>query len=485
MSLLLTTPVPMPCPAKPGTDMETIAAIATPPGAGGIGIVRLSGPQSRAILESLFRPSSASFAGFRPWTLHRGHVLDGDGQRLDDALVVFMPGPRTFTGEDVAEIHCHGGPFLVQAVLQSALRRGARPAQRGEFSRRAFCNGRMDLSQAEAVAELIAAPSREAVRLSLNRLDGLLGRRISHLRQQLEALRGQMCLAVDFPDEEVESLPPAAFAAAVRQVEDAVTLLLRGTKRARLMQQGALVVLAGPVNAGKSSLMNALLGRNRALVTDIPGTTRDFIEEGCDLDGLPVRLVDTAGLRESPEHVEELGVALSREQLDRADAIVLMLDGERLGQTGAAAATCPDPAAAEVLAHAGRCPLLVVWNKVDCCDPAIFPPRWAAGHVAVRLCARSGEGLEELTRQLRDLLLHDAEALPPEDGLAPNARQALALERALDELRRLRQDIETGCPYDCCSVRLDTATAHLDEVTGSNSPDEVLNAVFEHFCIGK
>lgn len=465
--------------------MGTIAAIATPPGAGGIGIIRLSGPQSLSILEDMFRPASSRFAGFRPWTLHRGHVLDADKQRLDDALAVFMPGPRTFTGEDVAEIHCHGGPFLVQAVLESALHRGARPALRGEFSRRAFCNGRMDLSQAEAVAELIAAPSREAVRLGLNRLDGLLGRRIRALRQELEQLRGQMCLAVDFPEEEVESLPPQAFAARVRQVEDAVAGLLRGTRRARLMQQGAQVVLAGPVNAGKSSLMNALLGRNRALVTDIPGTTRDFIEEGCDLDGLPIRLVDTAGLRESDEHVEELGVALSRELLTQADAIVLMLDGQRLGEEGAAAATCPDPAAAEVLEHAGHSPLLIVWNKKDCCDPAVFPPRWAAGHAAVRLCARSGDGLEELTHLLRDLLLRDAEALPPEDGLAPNARQSLALQRALDELRRLRQDIETGCPYDCCSVRLDTATAQLDEVTGSNSPEEVLNAVFDSFCIGK
>ena len=316
--------------------MPTIAAIATAPGAGGIGIVRLSGPQAREILSRMFRPASVKFTGFRPWVLHRGRVLDHEGVPLDDVLAVFMPGPRTFTGEDVAEIHCHGGPFIVQAVLETALRLGARAAERGEFSRRAFVNGRMDLSQAEAVAELIAAPSREALRYSLNRLDGLLGRKVTALRRQLEGLRVQMSLAVDFPDEEVECLAPEAFAAVVEEVAAAVRGLLTGQRRAQVMQQGAVVVLAGAVNAGKSSLLNALLGRNRALVTDIPGTTRDFLEEGCQLDGLPVRLTDTAGLRETGESVEEMGVALSRQKVRQADAILLLVDGGRLGPAGAA-----------------------------------------------------------------------------------------------------------------------------------------------------
>ena len=297
--------------------MPTIAAIATPPGAGGIGIVRLSGPRAKALLARMFLPLSPRFENFRPWFLHRGRVLDRYGEALDDVLAVFMPGPRTFTGEDMAEIHCHGGPLIVQAVLESTLRL-------------AFVNGRMDLSQAEAVAELIAAPSREALRYSLNRLDGLLGRRVLALREELEALRVQVCLAVDFPEEEVECLAPAAFGRAVAEVACSVRRLLAGQKRARVMQQGAVVVLAGAVNAGKSSLLNALLGRNRALVTDIPGTTRDFLEEACDLDGLPVRLTDTAGLRQAGEGragadaVEALGMALSREKLGEADCILLV-----------------------------------------------------------------------------------------------------------------------------------------------------------------
>lgn len=465
--------------------MTTIAAIATAPGAGGIGIVRLSGPEAGTILSRIFRPLSSRFTSFQPWRLHHGRVLDGNGNELDDVLAVHMPGPRTFTGEDMAEIHCHGGTFLVQAVLESALRQGAAQAERGEFSRRAFLNGRLDLSQAEAVAELIAAPSREAVRFGLTRLDGLLGRRVNDLRARLDGLRAQMCLAVDFPDEEVESLPPAAFAAVAEESIAAVAGLLRGQRRARLMQRGALVVLAGAVNAGKSSLMNALLGRQRALVTDIPGTTRDYIEESCDLDGLPVRLVDTAGLRRADDSVEELGIALSREKLAQADAIVLLVDGHALGEAGARAADCPEPAAAEVLAAAGDLPLLLVWNKADLYDPEVFPPRWAGGRPAVRLCARSGAGLEELAARLRELVLADNGERPPDDGLAPNARQALALERALTELRGLRDDILAGHPYDCCAVRLDAAAALLDEVTGRSSTEDVLNSIFEQFCIGK
>ena len=449
--------------------MPTIAAIATAPGAGGIGIVRISGPQSREILSRMFSPASAKFSGFRPWVLHRGRALDHEGAPLDDVLAVFMPGPRTFTGEDVAEIHCHGGPFIVQAILETALRLGARAAERGEFSRRAFVNGRMDLSQAEAVAELIAAPSREALRYSLNRLDGLLGRKVTALRRRLEELRVQMSLAVDFPDEEVECLAPEAFAAVVEDVAAAVRGLLTGQRRAQVMQQGAVVVLAGAVNAGKSSLLNALLGRNRALVTDIPGTTRDFLEESCQLDGLPVRLTDTAGLRETDESVEEMGV----------------VDGGRLGPAGAAADICPDEAVRELLEQAGDIPVLLVWNKVDLAKPAVWPPVWGHGRPCVRISASTGHNVDTLARRLRALLLDDGSHTPPSDGLAPNARQSLVLERALHELDALLADIAAGSPYDCCSVRLDAAAALLGEVTGLDSPEEVLNRVFSSFCIGK
>lgn len=471
--------------AQPADQGDTIAAVATPPGAGGIGIVRISGPRAKQVLALMFLPMSAQVENFRPWFLHRGRVLDWNGEAIDEALAVFMPGPRTFTGEDVAELQCHGGPFLVQAVLESALRHGARQAGRGEFSRRAFINGRMELSQAEAVAELIAAPSREALRYGLNRLDGLLGKRTDELRAELESLRAQMCLAVDFPEEEVEGMEPAAFMEAIDKVVRALRRLLAGSRRAHVVQHGALVVLAGGVNAGKSSLLNALLGRERALVTDIPGTTRDFLEENCNLDGLPVRLTDTAGLRQGVETVEQLGVARSRKKLSEADAVVLVLDGGLLGDAGAAAEVCPDEAAREVLESVGDAPLLVAWNKCDLCMPKMFPPRWAGSRTCCAISALSGTHIEALAATLRDLLLRGGSANAPEDGLAPNARQSLALESALRELTELRDDVEAGQPYDCCAVRLDMAAAHLGEVTGLSSPAEVLNSIFSQFCIGK
>ena len=484
--------------------ISTIAAIATPPGAGGIAIVRLSGPQAKALLARVFLPLSPSFENFRPWCLHRGRILDENGEVLDDVLAVFMPGPRTFTGEDVAEIHCHGGPFIVQTLLESLVRLGAVQAGRGEFSRRAFCNGRLDLSQAEAVAELVAAPSREALQYSLNRLDGLLGRRVLAVREAVEELRVHMSLAVDFPDEEVEELSPQDLEQAVFRLAESVRQLLRGKQRARVMECGARVVLAGAVNAGKSSLLNALLGRQRALVTDIPGTTRDFLEEACNLDGLPVRLVDTAGLRAGlspqagmdagpqPDAVELLGIERSRELLAEAEAILLVVDGAALGPEGLAAETCPDAVAAEVLAAAGETPLVVVLNKSDLRNdlrsdlvPELScPPRWAGGRPSIAVSARTGENVDALARLLRERILA-AGGNPPADGLAPNARQALALEAALEELTALQADIRAGQPHDCCAVRLDMAAARLGEVTGLDSPAEVLERVFAQFCIGK
>jgi tRNA modification GTPase len=473
--------------------MTTIAAIATPPGHGGIGIVRVSGALAKNLLARIFLPFSPYFENFHPWRMHRGRILDTTGEALDDALAVYMPGPRTFTGEDMAELHCHGGTLIVQNALKSLLRLGARMAERGEFSRRAFVNGRMDLSQAEAVAEMISAPTPEDLRYSLNRLDGLLGRRTQALRESLETLRAQLCLAVDFSEDEVEALTPRDIARVVEDVARQIRQLLTGTKRASLMREGALIVLTGAVNAGKSSLLNALLGRSRALVTDIAGTTRDFLEESCVVDGLPVRLVDTAGLRTDnrgdlhPDFplnsVETMGITVSRNKINEADAVVLVLDGARLGKEGACAATCPDATALEVLRQTK--PLLLVWNKCDICAPAHLPPLWANTLPCRVVSALTGEHIDELARDIRRLVLNDAQAPQPPDGIAPNVRQAHALEQALAELEELVADIHSGQTLDCCAVRLDTAAAHLGEVTGISCTEHVLDTVFSQFCIGK
>ncbi len=463
---------------------DTIAAQATARGGGAIAVIRLSGPLTHRLLADLFVPGAASFRDFVPWKLHHGRLVDG-GRPLDDALCVYMPGPRTYTGEDCAELHCHGSQAVVSSVLAALFARGAVPARRGEFSRRALINGRMDLSQAEAVAELASAPCREAAEQSLRRLGGELSRRVNALRESLERVRVSMSLAVDFPDDEVEILDRDDFLAQVDETRGALESLLAGADRARLTRDGARVVLAGAVNAGKSSLMNALLGRSRALVTAVPGTTRDFIEEPCLFEYLPVRLVDTAGPRESGDAVESLGMERSREQMDRAECLLAVVDGSAPGMDGP---SCPDPVTARLLSHGGTRPVLVVWNKTDLAAPPDGGPAWLARPDGSRapfaaVSALTGAGVDALCRRARDLILG---GLPPDgEDVAPNDRQAAALRAAAEELSGLARDIAAGQMYDLLSVRLDMACVHLDDAIGVGTTEDVLNRVFASFCIGK
>ncbi|MEF2229314.1 MAG: tRNA uridine-5-carboxymethylaminomethyl(34) synthesis GTPase MnmE, partial [Pseudodesulfovibrio sp.] len=366
----------------PRLAKDTIAAVATPPGEGGVGIVRVSGPQSRALALALFRAKNPAFADFTPYRMHYGRLLDREGRVLDDVLAVFMPGPNSFTGEDVAELHCHGGRAVLAAVLAELTARGARLAERGEFTYRAFMNGRMDLTQAEAVAELIHAPTKAAVHLAQVKRSGLLGERIAALRARLEGLRAKLVLAVDFPDDEVECLAPEELIETCGSVAREIDTLLAAVDRTRAWREGPLVVLAGRVNAGKSSLMNALLGRDRAIVTDQPGTTRDYLEEPLNLDGLTVRLADTAGIRATEDSVEAAGLRMGRELMDRADLVLLLADGtEPLGTDTLDTADILDP---------GRA--LAVPTKADLpgFDPANAAPLTALGFEVVAVSAKTG-----------------------------------------------------------------------------------------------
>ncbi len=458
---------------------DTIAAIATPLGSGGIGIVRISGSEAKSILQKIFRSARDNFTDFRPWTLHRGHFIDAHGAALDDILAVFMPGPSTFTGEDVAEIHAHGGQVLMAAVLEAIVAQGARLAAHGEFSRRALLNGRMDLIQAEAVAEMIAAKSKAALHLGSAKLQGLLGKKVAELRGKLERLRMEVCVAVDFPEEEVECLSPQAFGEVIADVRAHVEALLQAYTRGRHWQEGASVVLAGAVNAGKSSLLNALLGYNRALVTDIPGTTRDFLEEGIQLDGLAVRIIDTAGLREALDTVERMGIERSRERIATADAILFLLDGSlgqdavtHLGEEGYALAQNPKT--------------ILVWNKGDIAPTLALPSSWQEfTKKCIIISAKEGQGLTALAKAIKDMILQESSAEPSSGDVVPNMRQALLLQDASAELTLLLDDITSHVPYDICSVRLDTVVALLGQITGLDSADELLDKIFANFCIGK
>jgi len=453
---------------------STIAAIATPPGRGGVGIVRLSGPRAGEIAAAMFRSRRPDFGGFKPYRLHSGQVLDLEDVPVDDCLAVFMPGPGSFTGEDVAEFQCHGAPAVLRAVLVSAASRGARQAEPGEFSYRAFANGRLDLTQAEAVAELINAPTRAGAALAAGKLSGALGARLRGLRERLATLRAGVCLAVDFPEEDAECLAPEDFSAGVQAAAAEVQSFLDAAERARCWREGALVVMAGRVNAGKSSLMNALLGRERAIVCELPGTTRDYLEEGLDLDGLPVRLVDTAGLRDCDDLIEMAGVERSRDLMENADLILLMVDRSwPLEHDDRELAWRLEP---------GR--TLVVLNKCDLTDAGAGEWFRRAGFACVEISARTGQGLDALARGIRERVA-GREAEPGPDELAPNLRQAEALRRARAEFAALTEDIADRVPYDLLGVRLETACSHLSEITGEVATQDVLNDIFSRFCIGK
>lgn len=463
--------------------IDTIVAVATPPGQGGIGIVRLSGEGSLGILRRLMAADPSRLPLFKPRHMRHGWVhAVSPGQvpePLDEVLAVYMPGPASFTGEDVAEIHCHGGQAVLMAVVSSACALGARMAEKGEFTYRAFVNGKYDLTQAEAVAEIITAPSRQGMRLARAKLSGLLGRRVGALRNIVETLRARVALAIDFPEEEAESLGIESFLAELGAVRSGIAELLAGYKRARHWREGVAVILAGRVNMGKSSLLNALLGRTRAIVSPVPGTTRDFIEETLDIDGLSVRITDTAGLRDSADPVEREGVARALGLADDAELVLLVTD---------AAQPLDDDERAFIEKHAGR--VLLVRNKVDLLDDAVRDAPAIAPETlpAVSVSARSGQGLEVLAATIRRMALNlgGAPETEPEQGdIVPNLRQSRLLEAALAEADALAEDIAGGIACDLFSVRLDAVAANLGEITGFAAPDAILGRVFSDFCIGK
>ena len=464
---------------------DTIVAIATPPGQGGIGIVRLSGPESLGILQRILAADPDKLPVFRPRYMRHGWahaIVPGrEPEAIDEVLGVHMPGPASFTGEDVAEIHCHGGQAALLAVVGSACALGARMAERGEFTYRAFVNGKYDLTQAEAVAEMIAAPSRQGLRLAQAKLSGLLGQRVTTLRAIVERLRARVALAIDFPDEEAEALAVEDFLGDLALVRSGIGELLEGYKRARHWREGVAVILAGRVNVGKSSLLNALLGRARAIVSPIPGTTRDFIEESLDLDGLRVRVTDTAGLRESPDPVEKEGVERALRLAGEAELILLVTD-----------ATCPLDA--EERAFIGKYPgrVLLVRNKIDLSGAVAHEAGGEAETLGrcpfAAVSAKNGQGLEALARMVRRMALDlggASEAEPEHGDIVPNVRQSRLLAAAMEEADALASDVAAGIACDLFSVRLDAVALHLGEIVGFSATDDILGYIFSNFCIGK
>jgi tRNA modification GTPase len=453
---------------------DTIAAIATAvaPGQGSVAIVRMSGPEAEAIGRRLFRA-----AGKQEWESHRvlyGHVRDpGSGELVDEALLLLMKAPRSFTREDVVEIHCHGGLEAVRRVRELVLAAGARAAGAGEFSQRAFLNGRLDLTRAEAMVELINARGRRAAQLAMAGLDGGLQRRIGALRTRLLDQLAELEARLDFEDD-LPPLDPAAVTAELAAVRGDLERLVAEADQGQLLREGLRVAIVGRPNVGKSSLLNLLSRRDRAIVTDLPGTTRDLLESELVLDGVPLTLLDTAGIRPSDDPLERLGIERSRGALAAADAVLLLFDLAD-GWTAADAelrALVPEGAA-----------LLVVGNKADLVKPAdAAVPSAASAPADLAISARTGAGQEELAR----LLLQRCGAGELQGlEVALNGRQRQLAARAAEAVGRSLEAAEQALPWDFWTIDLRQAVRSLGEITGEEVSEAVLDRVFARFCIGK
>ena len=447
---------------------DAIAAIATARGAGGIAIVRISGDGTEELLGAMFRPA-ASRGRFESHRMMYGVAVDEAGEPIDEVMAVLMRAPRSYTREDVAELHCHGGAACATAVLERALRLGARTAEPGEFTRRAFMNGRIDLSRAEAVMQLIGAGSRVAARASLRQLEGGVSAFVKGISDRLTGLMALIEASTDFPDEVEEE-------AAAAEIVDALSPLIDDMRArcdargARILREGASVVLAGRPNVGKSSLMNALLDQERAIVTDIPGTTRDVLTERLSLGGVAVELSDTAGRRDTHDPIERIGVDRARQAAERADVVLIVLD--------AAEPLAPED---EALIRQADDRAVICLNKSDLptrVDRALVEGMTYA--TVLELSAQSGAGLEALVRELTRRVAVDGA-----DGLLTVQRHIELVRRASDALRSAVDALEAGLPLDTAAIDLRQALECLGEITGENATEAVVDRVFSTFCVGK
>lgn len=447
---------------------ETIAAIATPPGRGAIAVVRVSGPDARAIGARVFRsrgPLAERRATF-------GRVVDAGGATIDEGLALFFAAPRSYTGEDVLELQVHGAPIVARDVLLACLAAGARHAEAGEFTRRAFLAGKLDLTAAEAVADLIGAEHRSAARAAAAQLAGGLAREARRLRGELEAVLEELAAAIDFPDE-VETPQAAALVRRLTPVRDALAALLATAEAGRLVREGVSVAIVGPPNAGKSSLLNALLGAERALVSEIAGTTRDTIEETLALDGIVARVIDTAGLRASGERLETAGIARAERALDEARIALVVIDG----------AAAPSVEARDVLLRTRGRTRLVFYNKADL-GRAGYEAREAEEQAALCGSAFDPATIAALRRAL-SLLALGADAPDLERPHLANARQADAIAQAERALGFALETLASRLPQDLIAGDLLAACAALAELSGRDAREELLTRIFARFCIGK
>lgn len=454
---------------------STIAAIATAPGESGIGVVRISGPQALATLQLIFRDRrSHKRQCFVARHLYLGYIVDLEEQILDQVLVSYMPGPFSYTGEDIVEISSHGGAIIVKEILTLVLAYKVRLAEPGEFTQRAFINGKLDLMQAEAVIDLIQAKSKTALHQAGKLLRGELSQRIVAIRDQIMELLATAAAAIDFPEHDIPEVTAQHMQAGVSQALVAMNELLRTSFAGRVLREGLQVAIMGRPNVGKSSLLNALVGKDRAIVTDIAGTTRDIIEEYLSVEGIPIKLVDTAGLRQTQDPVEKIGVELAERTMAEADLVLVVIDHSQPLQ----------PEDQELLQSVAAYRHLIILNKSDLISglTEVDTERLAAEQL-FQVSTVTSEGLQRLRSAMVDLVLQGI--VQPESPFVANVRQEQLLKAAVVSLQSALDTVSSGWPLDMVQIDLQAAADLLGEMLGLRASGSLAQEIFSRFCIGK
>ncbi|MHB1405046.1 MAG: tRNA uridine-5-carboxymethylaminomethyl(34) synthesis GTPase MnmE [Desulfitobacteriaceae bacterium] len=452
---------------------DTIVALATAFGEASIHVLRLSGPEAQTIINACFQPhNSARWLESKSYTLHLGLFHDS-GQKLDEVLVSRMRSPHSYTGEDVIEINCHGGPYLAQRLLEVTLKCGARLAEPGEFTKRAFLNGKLDLIQAESIIDLISSRTEGGSRLAFAQLSGGLSDKILGVREQVLEILAFIEAGIDFPEDDVEDLDRQALQERLQAILIKVDEILAGSRTGKILREGLMTAIVGLPNVGKSSLLNSLVQEERAIVTDIPGTTRDEIREGVNVGGILLQLIDTAGLRESADPVERLGIERSWRSIDRADLILLVVRAN--------SSLAPEE---QKIIEEQPDRVIVLANKVDLLkDRAQFAPSFDQG-TWIPFSVHKRLGFKELEAEIKNRV-YCGQALSKDEPLLSNARQISALESCRSSLGSALTAVESGVPWDILSIDVRQALQAVSEMTGDEIQENLLETIFSRFCIGK